>query len=119
MLDGPASDYALGDTRQAILQHLRGVESATPKQIAMALSLNYETVKKTCRRMADAGQLDTDGQGTYFPLVSGVPPVPGVPDEPGDGTPGTRGTVRTRSPLSSPCSTTTRRTPHDADPLAD
>jgi hypothetical protein len=79
MLEGPASDYTLGDTRQTILRHLRTVEGATPKQIADALSLNYETVKKTCRRMADDGQLDTDGQGTYFPPLSPVPHVPRVP----------------------------------------
>jgi hypothetical protein len=79
MLDGAASDYALGDTRQAILRHLRMVESATPKQIAAALSLNYETVKKTCKRMADDGQLDTSGQGHYFTPLSPVPSVPAVP----------------------------------------
>jgi hypothetical protein len=79
MLAGPASDYTLGDTRQAILRHLRTVEAATPKQIATALKMNYETVKKTCKRMADDGQLDTDGQGTYFTPLSPVPPVPPVP----------------------------------------
>jgi hypothetical protein len=85
MLDGRASDYKLGDTRQAILRHLREVEAATPKQIATALKLNYEAVKKTCKRMSDDDQLDTDGQGTYFiPLQNPVPPVPGVPDEPSD-----------------------------------
>jgi hypothetical protein len=85
MLAGPAADYALGDTRQAILRYLREVGAAAPKLIAMTLHLNYETVKKTCKRMADDGQLDTDGQGTYFPLISAVPPVPGVPDESRDG----------------------------------
>jgi hypothetical protein len=81
MLDGPASDYALGDTRKAILDHLRIAVSGTPRQIADALSHNYETVKKNCKRMFDSDQLDTDGQGTYFlPLAVPVPPVPTVPD---------------------------------------
>lgn len=80
MLDGPASDYSLGDTRRQILDHLRAVPGATPKQIADALSLNYETAKKTCKRMFDDDQLDTDGAGTYFlPPSIPVPPVPGVP----------------------------------------
>ncbi len=75
LLDGPASDYSLGETRRQILEHLRTVTAATPRQISEALDLNYETTKKTCRRMSDDDQLDTDGQGLYFPL-STVPPVP-------------------------------------------
>ena len=30
MLDGPASDYSLGDTRRAILDHLRSARLAPP-----------------------------------------------------------------------------------------
>jgi len=74
MLDGPAQDYALGDTRRVILEHLRERGMGTPRQISDAVSLNYETVKKTCKRMFDADQLDSDGQGTYLPL-SPVSPV--------------------------------------------
>ena len=85
MLDGPASDYSLGDTRRSILDHLRTVPSATPKEIADAVNINYETVKKTCKRMFDDQQLDTDGAGTYFTPSLPVPPVPGVPDTQGDG----------------------------------
>ncbi|WP_203231334.1 AAA family ATPase [Nocardioides caldifontis] len=85
MLDGPASDYSLGDTRRAILDHLRVVGSGTPRQIADALALNYETAKKTCKRMFDDDQLDTDGGGTYFTPSLSVPPVPGVPEKYGDG----------------------------------
>lgn len=79
MLDGPAADYSLGDTRKTILAHLRTTGGGTPKEIADALSLNYETTKKTCKRMFDDDQLDSDGQGLYFPL-SPVPPVPAVPE---------------------------------------
>ncbi len=79
MLDGPAVDYTLGDTRQRIVRHLREVGAGSPKQVADALGINYETAKKTCRRMADDDQLDTDGSGRYFPPLSPVPPVPAVP----------------------------------------
>lgn len=79
MLDGPAQDYELGDTRQQILRHLRSVEAASPKQIADALTVNYELVKKTCQRMADNGQLDASS-GLYMAPVTPVPTVPGVPD---------------------------------------
>lgn len=85
MLDGPAADYSLGDTRRAILDHLRTTSAGTPKQIAAALDLNYETAKKTCKRMFDDDQLDTDGSGLYFLPSLPVPPVPAVPDTQGDG----------------------------------
>ncbi len=68
MLDGPASDYDLSDTRRLILDHLRTVSAATPKQISDTLEPNYEATTKTCRRMVESDQLDTDGQGLYFPL---------------------------------------------------
>jgi hypothetical protein len=74
LLDGPASDYALGDTRAAILRHLREQGSATPSQLADALALNLNTVKSNCRRMVDDEQLDTDGRGHYFPLVQPATP---------------------------------------------
>lgn len=85
MLDGPASDYSLGDTRRAILDYLRKASTGTPKQIADALGLNYETAKKTCKRMFDDDQLDTDGSGVYFLTSLPVPGVPGVPDTERDG----------------------------------
>jgi hypothetical protein len=80
ILDGPPSDYSLGDTRKAILDHLRVVTAGTPRQLADLLSLNYETAKKTCKRMFDDDQLDTDGRGTYFLPSMPVPHVPAVPD---------------------------------------
>lgn len=81
MLDGPAADYSLGDTRQRILRHVREHGAATPKQVADTLGINYETAKKTCRRMSDDGQLDTDGSGTYLALPVPVPAVPAVPED--------------------------------------
>jgi hypothetical protein len=53
MLDGPASDYELGDTRRRILQLVRERGPLTPSQIADALDLNPNTAKVTTRRMVD------------------------------------------------------------------
>jgi RecA-family ATPase len=88
LLDGPAEDYELGDTRRDIVRLLRDNEALTPKQVAERLGVDdkgYERVKKTMRRMADDDQIDTDGAGHYFPL-SLVPHVPVVPlfSVPGD-----------------------------------
>jgi AAA domain len=78
MLDGPAEDHQLGDTRAAILRWLRQAPGSTPKAIADGAGLGYDAVKKTCQRMLDAGQLACDPGGRY--RVPGVPPVPGVPE---------------------------------------
>jgi hypothetical protein len=72
VLEGPALDHLVGDTRAAILGHLRAAGPARPKQVADALELDHELVKKTLQRMADAGQVDSDGAGTYF--------LPGTPE---------------------------------------
>lgn len=74
LLDGLASDYELGDTRRAVLSLIREREGLGPKAVADALGIDYELAKKTMQRMVP-DQLDTDGQGHYFP-VSPVPPVP-------------------------------------------
>jgi AAA domain len=85
LLEGPADEHILADTRAAILAAVRKSPGIRPRQVANAAHLEYELVKKTVQRMADAGQLDTDGNGHYFvpdvPAVSGVPAVPAVPDE--------------------------------------
>lgn len=69
LLDGPAEDYALHDTRRTVLQLLREQDGLTPKAIADTLALDYELVKKTVQRMVTDQQLDTDGAGHYFPPV--------------------------------------------------
>jgi hypothetical protein len=82
-LDGPANEHQLGDTRAAILAHLRDCGPAGPTAIAEALSLNRETVKKTCQRMADDGQLSALVGGRYdAPSPTSTIPVPGVPSVP-------------------------------------
>ncbi|MDP8931105.1 MAG: helicase RepA family protein [Actinomycetota bacterium] len=90
MLEGDADEWALRETRATILRHLRHHGGALPpKTISDDLVLPYETVKKTCKRMADDGQLLNDGTGGYSAPVSPVPPVPGVPEQTSPGTPGT------------------------------
>jgi hypothetical protein len=82
LMDGPASDYALGDTRQAILRGLRELTAARSKDLAEHLKISNETVRKTLNRMAKDGQIDGDGRGTFWPLDvhrAAVPAVPGVP----------------------------------------
>jgi hypothetical protein len=86
MLDGPAEDHQIGETRAAILRWLRQAPGSTPKAIADGSGLAYETVRKTCTRMLADGQLAADTGGRYrvpgTPTVPGVPPVPAVPELP-------------------------------------
>ena len=63
----------------AVLAYIREHEGARPKQISDDLNLDYELTKKTCKRMEEDQQLDTDGRGRYFPPRPAVPAVPGVP----------------------------------------
>lgn len=68
LLDGPASDHTIGDTRAAILRHVRAHPGARPKDIADALpQVDTDTVRRTCSRMAADGQLTKDGSGRYYP----------------------------------------------------
>jgi hypothetical protein len=68
LLDGPVTDHTVGDTRAAILRHVRAHPGAKPKDIAEALpDIDADTVRRTCSRMADAGQLTKDGSGRYYP----------------------------------------------------
>ncbi|MEV4638328.1 AAA family ATPase [Actinoplanes sp. NPDC049548] len=78
MLDGPAEDHQVGETRAVILRWLRGAPGSTPKAIAAGAALPYDLTKKTCQRMLADGQLAADTGGRY--RVPGVPPVPGVPE---------------------------------------
>jgi hypothetical protein len=78
MLDGPAEDHQIGETRAAILRWLRTAPGNTPKAIADGAALPYDLIKKTCQRMLADGQLAADTGGRY--RVPGVPTVPGVPE---------------------------------------
>jgi hypothetical protein len=98
MLAGPASDYAMASTRRAIVAAVRDAEGIGPKAIAEATGIEYATVKQTVRRMVDDDQLDTDGEGRYFPPVSLSllsPESPSDPLDPGDSDSGDRGDTPT------------------------
>jgi hypothetical protein len=71
MLDGPAIDHIVADTRASILRYAREHPGSQPKAIADALGLNHNNVRQTCARMADASQLVKDGTGRYFADVAG------------------------------------------------
>jgi hypothetical protein len=75
-LDGPASDYEMGDTRADLVRLVREYPGTKPAQLADALSLPAATVRQTLSRMAKAGQLCVAPGGAYFP------PEPG--DQPSD-----------------------------------
>src|SRR4051794_33072217 len=77
MLDGPAEDHQIGETRAAILRWLRTAPGSTPKAIADGTGLPYDLIRKTCTRMLADGQLAADTGGRY--RVPGVTSVPGVP----------------------------------------
>lgn len=76
LLDGPAADHTLSDSRAAILRAVRDQPGVTPKTLAGALGVAAATVRQTCSRMAADGQLTTDGTGRYFAPHSGVTPDP-------------------------------------------
>jgi hypothetical protein len=70
MLDGPAIDHTIGDTRAAILRYLRDNPGSQPRDIAPAIGANADTVRRTCSRMHEAEQLTRDATGRYFAPMS-------------------------------------------------
>lgn len=75
LLDGPAEDYTLGETRRAVLHLLRDQGALAPKAVAEHLALDHALIRQTLRRMVDDEQLDTDGSGLYFLPLSPVTAV--------------------------------------------
>jgi hypothetical protein len=71
MLDGPAEQHTMGDTRALIARYVRDYPGSKPADIATALDLGRDLVKQTCRRMADDHQLDVQPGGAYYPTTSG------------------------------------------------
>ncbi|WP_237322203.1 AAA family ATPase [Streptomyces sp. JJ36] len=67
LLDGPATDHTVGDTRAAILRHVRANPGARPKDIAAATGLEPGLVRQTCSRMASDVQLIRNGGGYVIP----------------------------------------------------
>lgn len=76
MLEGPASDFALSDTRRVILEYLRETGGARPRDVSTGLELKADLVRQTLTRMSKDGQIDTDGKGLYFPLDAPSRSVP-------------------------------------------
>lgn len=70
LLDGPVSDHTVSDTRAAILRYVRAHPGAKPKDMAGELpQVDIDTIRRTCNRMADAGQLTKDPGGRYYPDI--------------------------------------------------
>jgi hypothetical protein len=68
LLEGSADDHLMPDTRAMISRFVRDhPEGRKPKEIAESLRLNPNTVRKTCTRMAEDGQLHAGTGGTYHP----------------------------------------------------
>ncbi|MET9269386.1 AAA family ATPase [Kribbella sp. NPDC003557] len=78
LLAGAAVDHTLHRTRAGILAYLRQSPGATPKAISDALGEDRDTIRRTCSRMADDGQLRRRDGGRYFPPDTGT--VPAVPE---------------------------------------
>ncbi|MEU4092993.1 AAA family ATPase [Streptomyces sp. NPDC026673] len=92
LLDGPASDHTVSDTRATILRYVRAHPGTKPKDMASELPhVDIDTIRRTCNRMADAGQLSKDPSGRYYPdseaRTKGAPEVSalsGCPVSPSD-----------------------------------
>jgi hypothetical protein len=57
LLDGPAADHTIGDTRATVLRYVRTHPGATPKAISEATGIESALVRKACSRMANDAQL--------------------------------------------------------------
>lgn len=79
LLDEPVALATMGSTRRKIVDYLTESEGSTPQEIATATGLNLNTVKSNVRRMVDDDQLDSDGQGRYFPRVATTSPTTATP----------------------------------------
>ena len=108
MLDGPAADYELGETRREILQLVRDVEGLTPSEIADKLGMNINTVKSNVRRMVDDDQLDTDGTGRYSAPLQPATSATGATDKDTTQLRELRGLQVSRESAVHPCSRITR-----------
>lgn len=70
LLEGPASDHTLHDTRATILRCLRESPGMGPTAISTSTGIDLASVKQTCRRMAADGQLHS-ANGKYRPTDVG------------------------------------------------
>ncbi|GAB3869036.1 hypothetical protein GCM10029964_128390 [Kibdelosporangium lantanae] len=70
LLDGPAEEHLMQDTRAVIARFVREFPGSKPAQIAEALEMPGGTVRATCTRMAKDGQLRAEPGGKYYPATS-------------------------------------------------
>ncbi|MGI5251889.1 AAA family ATPase [Actinacidiphila glaucinigra] len=73
LLDGPATDHLIGDTRATVLRYVRAHPGARPKELSEATGIDIGLARKTCARMVDDSQLTRDASGAYF-----APGAPGT-----------------------------------------
>ena len=71
LLDGPAQDHTIGDTRVMILRYVRDHPGAKPKEITEATGLDAALVRQTCSRMANDVQLVRRSGGYVVPGQNG------------------------------------------------
>jgi len=67
LLDGPAEEHLMHDTRALISRYVRDYPGSKPAAIAEALKIGPGTVRQTCKRMLDAEQLRAEPGGAYYP----------------------------------------------------
>lgn len=75
LLDEPVSVLEQSAARRRISEYLSGFPGSSPLEIAKALDIGHDAVKQTLRRMVRDDQLDSDGEGHYFPPAPPVDPV--------------------------------------------
>jgi len=69
ILDGPAHEHQLDDTRALIAKYVRENPGVWPKDIADAHPrITPGTIRRTCARMAEDGQITKDATGRYHPI---------------------------------------------------
>lgn len=90
LLEEPAMVAGMGSTRRTLLAWVAEHQGDTPTLMAEGTGVALPTVKQTVRRMVEDNQLDTDGEGHYFPLntlspLSLVSPTLGDTGDAGDG----------------------------------
>ncbi|WP_079185184.1 AAA family ATPase [Streptomyces uncialis] len=71
LLEGPAAEHTIGDTRATILRFVRANPGARPKGIAEGTGLEPDLVRQTCSRMAKDVQLVRKGGGYVVPSENG------------------------------------------------
>ena len=81
LLDGPAIEHTLGETRRRILHLVREAGALTPSGIADRLDIEVTTAKSTAWRMARDGQLDT-ADGYYTVAADPLQPATGATVQP-------------------------------------